>query len=411
MRVIVFGSGKMGSVIAWDLARNEKVEAVGIFDVHQQALADTRDWINSEKISIHSGRIDHAKKIVDLAKGYDVAVGALAGRMSSNRLIEAVLSAGIHLVDIQGVYYRKPDLSDTDGLNIPVGIPAREYGELIHQKAKDRGLTLLGCTGFAPGLTNATLGEGIRQMDKAETAIARVGGIPAREVAGNYLMKYMITWSWARAVEACTGKVKVRLNGRLVDADVMGEYERFRFTKLGQDEELEAYLTPGLDSLLYTRPELKDCYEKTVRWPGFRDAIVTLDKCGLLDRRPISFKGAEIAPIDFTTVVMEPKVKARQGDPDISIMWNTVTGIKKDRRIKTDYYMWVEADSELGISSMGRATGFPASVAAVMVAEGKIDKKGFLSPEDAIEGKVYQEFLAELRERGIEILEVTSPAE
>ena len=35
--------------------------------------------------------------------------------------------------------------------------------------------------GFAPGLSNITLGDGIRKLDRADVAIARVGGIPAKE--------------------------------------------------------------------------------------------------------------------------------------------------------------------------------------------------------------------------------------
>ena len=50
-----------------------------------------------------------------------------------------------------------------------------DYGKWLHKKAVERGVTLLDGMGFAPGISNITLGEGFRKLDRAESAIARVG--------------------------------------------------------------------------------------------------------------------------------------------------------------------------------------------------------------------------------------------
>ena len=48
MKVLVFGgSGKMGSAVAWDLAKNSKVGEVGIIGItgrRENALEKTKKW-------------------------------------------------------------------------------------------------------------------------------------------------------------------------------------------------------------------------------------------------------------------------------------------------------------------------------------------------------------------------------
>ncbi|UCD21362.1 MAG: saccharopine dehydrogenase, partial [Chloroflexota bacterium] len=64
-------------------------------------------------------------------------------------------------------------------------------------------------------------------------------------------------------------------------------------------------------------------------------------------------------------------------------------------------------DTKSGISAMGRVTGFPAAVGAKLIGKGAIEKKGIVPPEDAIEGKVYQNFMEALASKNITVLEVT----
>ena len=68
--------------------------------------------------------------------------------------------------------------------------------------------------------------------------------------------------------------------------------------------------------------------------------------------------------------------------------------------------MWVEADPENRITSMGRATAFPASIATVMLGRGEIKSKGLVAPEDAFDEQLYRIMMQELGGRGIYIEEV-----
>jgi saccharopine dehydrogenase-like NADP-dependent oxidoreductase len=201
-------------------------------------------------------------------------------------------------------------------------------------------------------------------MDQADSAIARCGGVPAKEFAKNHPLKYMITWAFEHVLREYMVKVDVMKNGKIVEANAMDDLEKFRFNQLGKDEELACAITPGMPSFLYTRTQLKECAEKT-------------------------------------------KLQPLEGETDVCVMWNTVTGIKDGEKMRIDYYMWEEADTENGISAMGRVTAFPEAIATVMLGKGEITKKGIVAPEDAIEGKIYENFLEELKRRKINLLEVS----
>ncbi len=411
MKVLVFGgSGKMGSVVAWDLAKNSKVGEVGIIGItgrRENVLEKTKKWIGSDKIVLHTIDVNNRKETMKVMENYDVGAIALPDRRCSYKVGEMAIESGLNIVDILEEYHRKPDKYEVEGLEIPKGITLDEYGESLHQKAIKNGVTFVDGAGFAPGLTNVTLGEGIRKMDQADTAIARCGGIPAKEFAYKHPLKYMITWAFEHVLREYMIKVDVIKNGKIVEAKAMDDLEKFRFNQLNRDEELACAITPGMPSFLYTRPQLKECAEKTIRWPGHWEGAGVLKECGMLDYTLVEFKHMKISPREFLSFIMTPKLQPLEGETDVCVMWNTVMGIKDGQKMRIDYYMWEEADIDNGISAMGRVTAFPEAITAVMVGKGEINQKGIIAPEDAIKGKIYENFLEELKRRKINILEVS----
>ena len=411
MKVLVFGgSGKMGSAVAWDLAKNSKVGEVGIIGItgrRENALEKTKRWINSDKIILHAIDVNNREETMKLMKRYDVGAITLPDRKCSYQVVDIAIDAGLNIVDILEEYHRKPDKYEVEGLEIPNGMTLDEYGESLHQKAIKNGVTFIDGMGFAPGLTNIALGEGVKKMDHADSAIARCGGIPAEEFAHKHPLKYMITWAFEHVLREYMIKVDVIKNGNIVEANAMDDLEKFRFNQLGKDEELACAITPGMPSFLYTRPQLTECAEKTIRWPGHWEGAGALKECGMLDSSPIEFKGIKISPREFLSHIMTPKLQPLEGETDVCVMWNTVTGIKDGQKMRIDYYMWEEADIENGISAMARVTAFPEAIATVMLGKGEITRKGIIAPEDAIEGKIYENFLEELKRRKINILEVS----
>jgi saccharopine dehydrogenase-like NADP-dependent oxidoreductase len=406
MKILVIGSGEVGTASAWDLLRDSEVDMVGIVGRRKSSLERIRKRMGSDKLKLHVLDVSNAADMKALMKEYDVGIVSLPDRKTSYGTLETAIEARFNIIDILEEYHRRPDRYETEGLNIPHRMTLEEYGGWLHERAMENDVTIVDGLGFAPGLSNITIGEAIGKMDRAESAIARVGGIPSKEASVKYPLKYMITWAFEHVLREYMIQVEIVRNGKVVEVPALSDRERFRFAKLGKNEELECAVTPGMPSYIYTRPQLNEFAEKTVRWPGHYEGIDTLKEFGMLDLTPVEFRGMSIVPRDFILSLIGPRLKAAEGDTDVCVMQNTVIGTRNGHGMRIDYYMWEEADRENGISAMGRVTGFPAAIGAKLVGRGEIREKGIVAPEDAIQGEAYRSFMEELAEKSITILEV-----
>ena len=395
----------MGAAVAFDLARDPAVKEIGLVGRRKAALEATRAWLASPKVSLHALDVAAVGETKALLQQYDVAVNTLPDRHTSYMVMQSAVEAGRNLVDMLEEYHRRPDAYETENLVLPKGMTLEQYGDYLHETALANGVTVMDGIGFAPGLSNITCGEGIRKLDTAESAIARVGGIPSKAAAAKRPLRYMITWAFHHVLREYMIKVNVLKDGRLVEVDATTGRECFQFDKLGRNEALECAITPGMPSFIFTRRQLREFAEKTVRWPGHWDGVTTLKECGMLDGEAVDFGGVKVVPRDFLLSRIEPRLKAGAGDGDVCVMYNTVTGTKNGTRTRIAYWLWDEADPVTGISSMGRVTGFSAAIGAVMIGKGLIKEKGLVPPEDCIYGGLYDAFMKELEKRNIRILE------
>ncbi len=406
MKIIVFGgSGKIGTAVAWDLMQRTDVEEVGLIGRRKDALESTARWLKSEKVRVHAVDIMDKPRTITVLKGYDVGVIALPDRRTSYRIVDTAIEAGLHIVDMLEEYHRRPDAYEVEGLELPKGMTLNDYGDWLHERAVNGGVTFMDGIGFAPGLSNVTVGEAIRKLDTVESAIARVGGIPSQQSAQRHPLKYMITWAFQHVLREYMVKLNVLKGGHVVEVDALTDRERFRFNRLGVDEELECAVTPGMPSFIFTRPQLREFAEKTIRWPGHYQGIDALKECGLLNLDPIQYNGSRVVPRAFLLAMIEPRLRQQPGETDVCVMYNTVVGAKGGKKTRIEYFMWDEADTRLNMSSMARVTGFPSAISAWLIGKGLISKRGIVPPEDCIEGEAYTVFMEEVKKRGIMILE------
>jgi len=252
--VILGGSGTIGSAVAWDLVPDSDVERVGLVAVGGDRLERVRAWLASPKVSCHPVATDRREPLVPLLEQYDVAVLALPDRGTDYFYVEQVVAAGLSCVDVIEDYHRRPEPYETEHLQVPPGLTLDEYGERLHERAVANGVTILDGIGFAPGLSNVTVGHAIRQMDEADSAVARVGGIPTREAAARHPLGYVITWDFAHVLREYSVRLKVVRAGRVVETEAGSDVEPVRFAALGRDEALEGATTAGMPSFPYTRP-------------------------------------------------------------------------------------------------------------------------------------------------------------
>jgi saccharopine dehydrogenase-like NADP-dependent oxidoreductase len=409
MKIVVFGgSGKIGSAVAWDLARDPAVSRVGLVGRSQESLQRVKSWIGSEKVALHVAGVEDRSALAAIMKEYDAGALALPDRRTSYRVVDIAIEARLSIVDMLEEYHRRPDLYETEGLEIPPGLDLYGYGDRLHERAVENDVVFVDGMGFAPGLSNITVGDAISQLDSATGAVARVGGIPEKAAAARHPLRYMITWAFDHVLREYVIRLLVRRNGANVEVEAGTERESFRFERFGKSEALECAITPGMPSFLYSRPGLRDFAEKTIRWPGHWEGVETLKECGLLDLAPAHVNGADVVPRDVLLATLTPRLRPGPGEHDVCVMYNTVRGTKGGIPVKIEHFLWDEGEPARGISAMMRVTGFPVAIAARLVAQGKIQERGIVPPEDCIRGETYRWFLYELSTRGIHVDEVIS---
>lgn len=402
----------MGVAAAFDLLRDAEVREVGLVGRTAATLAAAAQRLGSERLRTHALAVEDPR-LRGVMERYDVGILALPDRRSSYAALEAAIAAGLSAVDILEEYHRRPDSTETEGLLVPPGLSLAEYGEELHRRAQARGVTLLDGMGFAPGLSNVFVGAALRTLDAAESATARVGGIPDKATAARHPLGYLVTWAFSHVLREYEVKVAVKREGQIQLVDARSERESFVFLDGARSEPLECAITPGMPSFLYTRPELAAFCEKTVRWPGHYAAIDVLDRCGLLSTEEVETAMGRLVPREVLAALIEPRLRPRPGDRDVCVMWNTITGRRGTERVCIEQALWAEPDDAgaPGFSAMARVTGFPAAIAARLLARGLIQGgPGIVAPEDGVSGAALSELVGELERRGLVVRETVRAA-
>ena len=405
MKILVLGAaGKMGRAVSWYLGKDPQVAKVGLLDAQEGTLKTMA--AEADKFAIHTVSIEDSLRLQAVMQEYDAGVVVLPNRRLSYLAIEAAIAARLNLVDILEEYHRCPDEYEIEGLVVPAGMSIREYGESLHQRALKNDVLILDGMGFAPGLSNLTTGHGIGLLDKVETAVARVGGIPNADAACRHPLCYMTTWSIEHVLREYNVKTCMIKDGKVIEVQALTEMEYFKFAEFGLNTDLECAVTPGMPSFIYTHPELQYFAEKTVRWPGHYAGIRTLIESGMLSQEPVETIWGRIAPREFLLGILNPKLAPLPEDKDACVMYNSVTGEKDGKVARVEYHMWDEAQN--GFTGMQRVTGFPAAIGGKLVAGHKIDLTGVRAPEECIRDGNYQSMLDELKLSNIQIKETIS---
>ncbi|MGC9781319.1 MAG: saccharopine dehydrogenase NADP-binding domain-containing protein [Candidatus Heimdallarchaeota archaeon] len=369
MKVVVLGAGYVGNVIARDLAENPSTE-VTIVDINQEILDKlTHDY------DLHGICVDLSKPeiVKDIVKDFDLVIGALP-YFIGYKVLEAVIEAGKNIVDIS--YFEEDALS-------------------LDELAKDKGVTAVVDCGVAPGSSNIILGYIDSILDKTESFLCYVGGLP---VERNWLFDYRSPYSPIEVIEEYILMARYIENSEIVVKPALSEHELLDFPEVGT---LVTINTDGLRTLIKTMdvPFMK---EKTLRYPDHIEKMKMLRDAGFFNTEEIDVKGKKIKPIEFTSRLLIDHWMFEEGDEDLTVMKIIIEGMKDDKKLRYTYDMFDKYDREKRILSIARTTGYTCTAVAQVILEGKFKETGIIPPE--LLGKhseVYHQVIEYLRKRNV----------
>lgn len=369
MKIIVLGGGLVGGPMAMDLSKDPGYD-VTVADIDVKSLEALKQKSN---IRTACKDLSNPPEVAKLVSGFDFVINAVPGFMGFQTL-KAIIEAGKNVVDI-AFFIEDPFLLD--------------------DLARKNNVTAIMDCGVAPGMCNVLIGYADNLLDETENIIYYVGGLPEiRE----WPYEYKAVFSPVDVIEEYTRPARYVENGMLVTRPALSDPELINFHGVGT---LEAFNTDGLRSLATTIkcPNMK---EKTLRYPGHIEKMAVLRETGFFSQDPVEIKGTQIRPIDFTAKLLFPKWKLKEGEVDITVMKVVVEGKKDGKNVRYCYDLLDKYDPVTRVHSMARTTGYTATVALRMIAEGLYNHKGITVPEYIGRHPECVEFMLNgLKERGV----------
>jgi saccharopine dehydrogenase-like NADP-dependent oxidoreductase len=364
MKIAVLGAGMVGSAIALDLASRHHVTSFDMSEANLSLLKKRNSRIETKQTDLR-----HHESYPQLLSSFEIVVTAVPGFIGYKTL-EAVINCGKNIVDIS---FFSEDVLQLDKL------------------AKEKNVTVITDCGVAPGMSNFIIGRYNEEM-KIDTLEIYVGGLPK---VRKKPFQYKAPFSPADVIEEYTRPARLMENGHIVTRPALSEVEWIQFDELGT---LEAFNTDGLRSLLYTMPHIKNQKEKTLRYPGHVDIIISLKESGFFSERPIDVSGIKISPLKVTSQILFNEWKLGLEEEELTVMKVILhCENKKTEWSLLDYY-----DKQTKISSMARTTGYTCTAAVNLIAQNLFSEKGIYPPELVGKNKICFEFvLGYLKERGI----------
>ncbi|HXX44306.1 MAG TPA: saccharopine dehydrogenase C-terminal domain-containing protein [Candidatus Acidoferrales bacterium] len=391
MKLLVIGSGMMGSAAAFDMARTPQVDAVTLADNDTKRAREVAARVNritgDKKVRAVTLDASDEKASARLMHGHDAALSAVPYFLNLG-LARAAVEARCHFADLGG--------NNT--------VVRQELA--LAQKAEKRGVALAPDCGLSPGMASILGGELVRRLGgRADALRIYVGGLPEQPTPPFH---YQLVFSVEGLINEYVEPARILRKGKMVTIDPLTEPEDFHIAGFSP---LVAFHTSGGTS---TMPEtfqgrVGECFEKTLRYPGHYDLLCELKDLGLFSSEKMKFGKAEISPRAMMSKIFEGKFASK--GPDVCIMrveaHESVNrpGVRGllGGRLKghvASFTMVDHYDAKTDMSAMMRTTAFPASIVVQMLASGAITKHGGVLQECDVPAEL---FLDEIEKRGIRI--------
>jgi lysine 6-dehydrogenase len=391
MKLLVIGSGMMGSAAAYDMARQSHVDSVTLADNNLKLAKDVAARVNriTNEKKVRAVGLDAAKEkdAARLMKGHDGALSAVPYRLNLG-LAKSAISAGCHFADLGG--------NNT--------VVRQELA--LAKQAENKGVGLAPDCGLSPGMASILGGELVRRLGGGADALKLyVGGLPERPVPPFH---YQLVFSVEGLINEYVEPARILRKGKLTTIEALTEPEEFHMDGFSP---LVAFQTSGGTSTLPETFEGKvgECFEKTLRYPGHYDLLCELKELGLFSSEKMRVGNVDVAPRAVMSKVFEGKFASK--GPDVCIMRleahesiktpgvRGLLGGKLKGRVAS-FTMVDHYDPKSDMSAMMRTTAFPASIVLQMMCTGAVSKHGAVLQERDVPAEA---FLEEVARRGIKI--------
>jgi len=371
LKILVVGSGKVGSEIARDLARSSEVDSVIVADAQAKNLKNVR---GHAKIRTRRLDISQRKPLLAAMRNVDVICGALPGRLGF-QLMTIAVEARRDLVDISYT-------------------PENPFK--LHGKARDQENIIVPQCGVAPGFTNMCVGDASRRLGTMTKVRVFVGGLPQRPTPP---LNYRIVFSLEDVINEYSRPARIIEYGKEKLVDALSGRGFLNFPGVGR---LEYFITDGLGSLPRSFPNVREMNEYTLRYPGHAEIMKTLRVLGFFEDKEVQVNGLAITPRKLSIALLKSAMSL--GRPEDLLALRVEVEGKLGKKSLISYQILDYYDARNKVSAMARTTAYPCTSAALLVGQRKLRSVGVVPPEKIAKDPEHFGFvLSRLRSRGVRV--------
>jgi lysine 6-dehydrogenase len=378
MRFVVLGAGMMGRAVVYDLGRSAAAKDILVADFDRDRAKKVASQFGRGKARATFADVRDVMNLAKVLRGADVAINCAQYNWNVE-VMRAALQARVHYVDLGGLYH----------------VTRRQFS-LDGAFRRARLLALIGMGG-APGITNVmarAAAEGMERVEKVDVYNASVD-----------LQRYPgppgYTFSIATILDELTMPPVTFERGRFREKPLLSDPERLRFRPpIGW-----VTLRNSLHSELGTLPMsfgskgVREVHFKINYAPDLVNRVRDFAALGLTESERVAVDGTRVSPRALLVTLLNrraPHLPAR----DVEALRVVVTGREKGRRVARASEAWAQYSVRPSLSAVARDTGFPAAIAAQMLARGEIQGVGVQAPENVVPP---ERFFQELEKRAIRV--------
>src|SRR6516225_5651547 len=289
MKLLVIGSGMMGSAAAFDMARSSQVDSITLADADVKRAREVAARINritgEKRVRAVSLNASDEKAAARLMHGHNAALSCVPYFLNLG-LARAAVEARCHFADLGG--------NNT--------IVRQELA--LGKKAEKRDIALAPDCGLSPGMASILGGELVRRLGgRADALRLYVGGLPEKPMPPFH---YQLVFSVEGLINEYVEPARILRRGKAVTIEPLTEPEDFQIAGFSP---LVAFHTSGGTSTLPETFEGKvgECFEKTLRYPGHYDLLCEVKELGLFSSEKMKFGAAEVSPRAMMSKIFEGK--------------------------------------------------------------------------------------------------------
>lgn len=384
MDVLVLGGyGAMAQATVPDLLESPGIERVGIAGRDAaKAKAFAARLKDDRAVPVEVDARDRAS-LRRALRGWGVVINSAWYHLNVP-IMKTAIAAGVHYVDLGGLYHQTIEQLKDDGA------------------AKDAGVTCLLGIGSTPGTMNVMGMYGASKMDRVhQVQLRSSGAVVSGGAPGTFVPPYAIR----TILDEFSMDAPILRGGQIRFVPALTGLERSEFPPpVGM---VQGYYT--IHSELATMPTTigRGVQEMDfiVAFPSsFTESVATLVRLGLAGRETVTVEGAAVRPYDVTAAVIDRLPKPTDPELDVDVQRCIVRGERGGRPVTLRYEAVTAPHRRWGLGGGVVDTGVPPSIAAQWILTGKVKLRGTVPPEVALDPLPYfQELNA--RDRGIRVTE------